>query len=223
MAGIRGAASGIMAIQNVGNDPGSITTLLTQSTNASGNTIVKPIVSAVPEFYWSIGGGTNAGDYYINRNDPQGLSYWYQAMSGAIGFNQFYNYEHWTPNHGFDGTVNINSPWDMQIELLIEDYSAGPVSYFTNIFNGPAQPLNPSVSVGSYQHSYSNAGFLNTIRITNLGFAMGNVNQLDVVDLDTGDPIASFTGGTSLPPAAPTDFFHNIDYWRRMYISIDIG
>jgi len=193
--------------------------------NPSSGIEVYPNQVALPDFNWRISGGTYTGYYYINRNDPQGLSYWTQAnYTGPIGFNQFYNYSHWTDEHYYDGEVTINSPFNLSVSLFLDDGIQGPSLYQSTVFgNGPGQTLTGGVAMYNYQHTSPNANFIHTITLMNLGPGPVFANRVDITDLDTGYTIASLGGGVMLMPGTPTDFTCGLPFFQRYYITLDIA
>jgi len=227
---IVGASSGQMSIQDASDDTRSIAAILTQTTGSGSNTGVRPNKTGLPEFYWSFTnvGGSGAGNFYINRNDPQGLAYWTQAYTGyPIGFDQFYNYDHWSDKHYYDGQISVTSPFAVQVDLSLDDSFQGPSTYMSNTYStGPGQSLTGGLTLYNYQHTYPNTPFnVHQIRLTSLAppGPMISVNTLDVTDLDTGATIASFGGGTILAPGAPKDFNHKLPFNGRYYITINIA
>jgi hypothetical protein len=228
-AQITGVSAGQISISDPSYDPASILTLLTQQSGASpslGNQIY-PDTTGLPEFSWKILAGAYVGTYYINRNNPQGLSYWTQAYTvGPIGFNQFYNYRHWTDEHTYDGNVINNSPFDLLVELVIDDAASGAYTYFNpTLFLGNT---NTSINGGPvtyyYQHFSPNADFTHTI---NLNPPVSGVflTALQITDLDTGFVIADFLSGSPpifLNAATWVGFSCTLPFFRRYYITIDV-
>lgn len=225
---IDGTSTGLMAVVWAPDDKASITALLTQQTGASasaGNQIY-PDKTGLPEFRWKILSGTYAGTYNINRNDPQGLSYWTQATAGQIGFDQFYNYRHWTDEHTYDGLVTNNSPFDVLVELVIDDGASGAYTYFNNTpFSTGSTSINGGPVTYYYQHFMPNADFTHTINLDNTAPFPVNLVQLRLTDIDTGFLIADFVGGPplSIPPGPISFFTPSLPFFRRYYITIEIS
>ena len=225
--GIVGIASGQMRIEYAASNTQSITALLTQVSGITGSTVVKPVMSNLPEFSWSIAGGPKPGNYDINRNDYQGLSYWSQAYDtvGPIGFDQFYNYDHRTFYRQYDGVVSVNPPFPIQVELILNDNSGGGDSvYFGSAYSntGGAVSLNGGITTYSYFHNQPNTSFTHTIRLTNTGPNPEFAQQIDLYDLDTGYLIYAAAPSTLLPSGMPVDFSHSLEFFRRYYITIVI-
>jgi hypothetical protein len=227
---IDGTPTGVMAVVWAPDDKSSIAALLTQQSGASasvGNQIY-PDKTGAPEFRWKILSGTYAGTYDINRNDPQGLSYWAaaNAVAGAIGFDQFYNYRHWTDEHTYDGEVMNNSSFDIMVELVINDGTSGPYTYFTNTpFSTGLTSINGGPVTYYYQHFMPNADFEHTINLDNSAPFPVNLVQLRLTDIDTGFNIADFVGGPpiSIPPGPISFFTPGLPFFRRYSITIEIA
>jgi len=228
--GIIGISSGEMRIKYPSSDSQSIIAMLTQVSGVTSGSDIFPHVGSLPEFRWTIDGGTYSGYYNINRNDPQGLSYWVQATTGypsstyPIGFNQFYNYDHRTSQRYFDGEVTVNGPFPIQVELILNDDSGGgDLMYFGSAYANTGGPVSLAGGITNYNyfHNQPNTSFTHTIRLTNTGTNFEILQQLDVTDIDTGYLIYTISF-VQLGPGSAVDFSHSLEFFRRTYITITI-
>lgn len=163
--------------------------------------------------------GIGGAHYYINRNNPQGLTIWNNA--GAFYFNNMYNYRHWPADQYAAISIQNNNMDDIKVDMSLDDGST-TTQWYSNVFYGPGSDIQGPQALASYgvtaiAHQSASADFFwdwAVVNQTNPG--VGSV-QVDYYDYDTSALIYT----QNLPLDASDT--NRINYFQRASIVMTIN
>jgi hypothetical protein len=213
----------------------SVFTDVSGATPAAGS-LMRPKVNNIigsNEPLYAITGGTYSGEYFINRNDPVGETFYsnWNALGGRFSLDDFHSYIHWPTDQRLAIDVNNGSGFIYGFAIKIGStpiidlsaFSPGPYSTGLDYYG------NLPGTAGAYSPGTINTGWGLIIGVAYdpSNPPRGSITfDVDVRDYHTNDTILATTsvrvGGSSSGFPFSDNIIVDIDYWRCANISVFI-
>jgi hypothetical protein len=201
-------------------------TIFTDTSNAtpsSGNKMFPRDFTGIASYGYYVNAGTYAGDYYINRNDMVGETFWNYAFStGEFNLGYFPDYIHWPTDNRFvtvwDNKNNPQDDMNFAIKCGSQTVLNDTVGAGTTYDPSGGTPYYMASGVGSsgaFASSAVNTDWSTQIILTNITQLQPTNVMYRVYDYNTGNDY--ITGVMLLDPS--TSWSDTVS-WTQRYPSI---
>jgi len=203
------------------------------ATPASGDKMYPVSINISQELNFAVDAGTYAGNYYINRNDPQGEIAWSSSFYGPpyeVNFNLFKNYWHWPPDNRWLPQISNTSADDCTVVVNFDstkvfEYTSTAGEGLYDPFSGvPNTCENSPGGFTLFDVGSVNTDWTISYTITNITQNANSSVFLYIYDYHFGSTEHNdYSGLNSGNSYTFTNSFSPWKYWKvsKMYISIE--